>query len=145
NLVYAATLPRKEIFKSLGIFLKNGKFSMFIDALLSVLKHLFLKKNMNQERQIFWMKHNKEIPKISIEYDLAFGILGLSTYFIVDLVTAQKKYHWIRSDIRVLNRNEQIDANYYKSIEGSLSVSNECSEIFIKTYPFMENKVKVLY
>lgn len=143
SLLYASTLPKKDILSSLIFFLRNKKYSMFFDALRSIFKYVFTKENMNQQRQKFWKKYNNTLPKIDGNYDLSFGILGLSTYAVVDLVDSNKKYHWIRSDTRILNRNEKIDNEYYKKIDGSLSVSTKTKSIFEDIYPFMRGKIDV--
>ena len=145
DLVTAATIPSDSTIRHLKTFIKRRKYKMFFGALRALLNHLIFRKNMNQERQRFWVKYKDALPRLDGDYDLAFGILGLSTYFVVDIVEAGKKFHWIRSDTRILNRNTKIDANYYKKLDGSLSVSLKCAEIFIEMYPFMKDKVEVFY
>lgn len=145
KIITAATLPNKNILHSLYLFLLNRKYRMLIDSIKAIFNHLIFNKNMNQERQSFWIKHHESLPKIKGNYDMAFGILGLSTYVVVDLVNSKKKLHWIRSDTRILNRNTEIDAFYFQQLDGALSVSKECADIFVNIYPFMKEKVKVLY
>lgn len=145
ELVTAATIPSEKTFRYLNVFIKKKKFKMFFSALVAILNHLIYRKNMNQERQKFWRKYKGELSQLRGSYDLAFGILGLSTYFIVDVVNATKRYHWIRSDTRMLNRDTDIDASYYKKIDGALSVSLECAKIFEEMYPFMKSRVDVFY
>jgi len=145
EVVTAATLPSENIIYWLKVLLKNNRYSMFVDGVISILKHLILKRNMNQERQKFWKKHNKELPKLEKNYDLSFGILGLSTYIVVDLVTSKKKFHWIRSDTRILKRDTIIDGSYYSKLSGAISVSKKCGDIFEEMYPSMQGKIKVLY
>jgi glycosyltransferase involved in cell wall biosynthesis len=145
DLIQATTLPSDNTFNHLLSFLRNGKFNMLIGALIAIFNHLILKKNMNQQRQQFWRKYNVVLPKYKENYDIAFGILGMSTYLMVDLFNSRKKFHWIRSDTRILNRDIEIDASYYKKLDGSLSVSSECADIFTDMYPFMKEKVEVFY
>ncbi|WP_085990889.1 glycosyltransferase [Oceanobacillus senegalensis] len=145
ELVTAATLPSENTISYLKTFIKKRKFKMFIGALRALLNHILLRKNMNQERQKFWEKNADAIPRLNDYYDLAFGILGLSTYFMLDAVEANQKFHWIRSDTRILNRDTKIDASYYKKLDGALSVSKECAEIFIEMYPFMKERIEVFY
>ena len=145
DLITATTIPSENTIRHLSIFIKKGKIKMFFSALGALINHVIFRKNMNQERQKFWGKYKDAIPRLVGNYDLAFGILGLSTYFLIDLVEAGKKFHWIRSDTRILNRDTKIDASYYKKLDGSLSVSLECAEIFIEMYPFMKDKVEVFY
>lgn len=145
-LITAATLPINNTLKYLFVFIKNWKLRMFIFAVKAILSHLLFKKNMNQERQQFWAKFHDQFPKLLHEYDIAFGVsAGLTTYFIVDCVQSKKKYHWIRSDYRILNLNKKIENEYFHHIDGALSVSHQCKDIFIKEFPYMEGKVRVLY
>ncbi|MGP9043565.1 glycosyltransferase [Cytobacillus kochii] len=145
DLITATTIPSENTIRHLKTFLKKGKIKMFFGALGALFNHIFFQKNMNQERQKFWKKNKDALPRLDGKYDLTFGILGLSTYFMIDLVESGKKFHWIRSDTRILNRDIEIDASYYKKLDGSLSVSMECAEIFVEMYPFMKDKVDVFY
>lgn len=145
KIVIAATIPSENTFKHLKVFIKNREITMLFDAIFSIFKYTVLKKNMNQERQKFWKKHHNKLPQIAGSYDIAFGILGLSTYAVVDLVDAKSKFHWVRSDTRILNRNIEIDAEYYNKLNGALSVSKETAIIFENMYPFMKGKVNVFY
>ena len=145
ELIEAINMPSNKPLWTLMTLLKKFEISILFNVFISYLKFFFLKKNMNQERQKIWKKFNHKLPHFEGKYDLAFGILGQSSYIINDLVESKKKYHWIRSDTRILKRNEEIDAEYYKQLTGSLSVSEECRTIFNDIYPFMKNKTKTFY
>ncbi len=145
RIVTAATIPSRNTKEYLKVFLKEKRFDMFLGALKAIFNNVALKKIMNQERQKFWKKFGRTIPKLENTFDMAFGILGLSTYYIVDCVESEKKYHWIRSDTRILNRDIEIDSLYYSKLDGSLSVSKECGDIFVHIYPFMKDRVKVFH
>lgn len=145
ELITAIVLPKKKIIKSLLIMLKHKKIKMATHSIFLMLRHLFLKNVMNQERQILWKKFNNDLPQIKGEYDLAFGILGMSTYLIADLVKARRKFHWIRSDTRILKLNEEIEKKYHKEMDGFLAVSNETAKIFTEIYPFSKENMNVFY
>lgn len=145
EIITAMTIPSKNTLKYLKILLKNKEHYILFDVLIAIIKNLIFKKNMNQERQRIWKKHSSKLPELTDKYDLAFGILGLSTYYIQDLTNAEKKFHWIRSDTRILKRNETIDKDYYKKLDGFLAVSNETAKIFEDIYPFSRNKMHVFY
>lgn len=145
-LITAATLPRNNTAKHLFYFLKKGNIKMFLSALVSIIKCVVFKKNMNQERQAFWKNNSKNLPLLTEKYDLAFGVsAGLTTYYIVDCVKAICRYHWVRSDYRILGLNKNIEEEYFKRVDGSLAVSQECADIFINEFNFMKGKVKVFY
>lgn len=145
ELVTAMNLPVEHTLKWLGIVLKKGKIGLFFRMLLAIFNSRVLKKSMVQERQRIWKKYSHILPKAEGEYDLAFGILGLSTYYVVDCVNAKKKFHWIRSDTRILNKDTGIEEEYFRKLSGFLSVSEECAKIFEDMYPFTRGNVRVLY
>lgn len=145
EIITAATIPSKDTLRHLRVLFTNKEYHMLADVFVGVLKHLFSNKIMNQERQRIWLKHNSKLPNLSGSYDLALGILGLSTYYINDLVNSKKKFHWIRSDTRILNRDERIDKYYYEQLDGFLAVSKETAKIFSDIYPYSRDKMNVFY
>lgn len=145
-LITAATIPINNTIKHLITFLKHGYFDMFASAIISILKHLIFKKNMNQERQAFWLKYNSRFPIIAEEYNAAFATMfGLTTYYVADCVNASKRYYWIINDYRDVDLNRKIDEYYLKKMDGALSDSQLCTDIFIEIFPFMCGKVKLFY
>ncbi|RCW77368.1 glycosyltransferase [Saliterribacillus persicus] len=145
-LITAATIPVNQTVKYLGILLKNGNVRMCLSAIFSIIKHLTLRTNMNQERQKFWMKYHSQLPVLTDKYDMAFGVsAGLTTYFVVDCVSANRKFHWVRSDYRILGLSKEIEEKYFRQVDGSLAVSQQCADIFINEFPFMRGKLNVLY
>ena len=145
ELLEAFLLPANKPLWALKTFFKYKKFRLFGSGLHAMVKFALTKCNMNQERQKIWKKYHQIIPAIDNEYDLAFGILGLSTYCIVDIIKAKKKFHWIRSDPRFLKLDETIEMEYFRKIDGALSVSKECAAIFSKMYPFLADRIYVFY
>lgn len=145
ELISAAALPSAGTLNALAILLKHRRIRMFVVAVRAILKYLTFGANMNQERQSMWRKHHDELPRIDGDYDLAFGIQGLASYCVVDCVTATKRFHWIRSDARVLRRDEMIDGEYYRLMDGALAVSKTSAEIFEQMYPFMSGRVTVFH
>ena len=144
-LLESITIPTDSIGKTIIYLIKKAKLLIFTDIVFSIIKHIFIKKNMNQERQKIWKKYKNNLPKLSKKYDAAFGILGMSTYVVSDIVSADNKYHWIRSDARILNRNQDIDEEYFKKMTGFLAVSYETAKIFEELYPFSKHNMNVMY
>lgn len=135
------TFPKENIFLTINTLLVNR----FFKSLRSFFGTLIFKKSMKKFRQRNWKDMRKRIPMLPNEYDLAIGILGLSTYFISDCVDAKVKVHWVRSDIRMLKSDEEIDEFYYKKLNGIVSVSKETAAIFTRKYPFTKDKITVFY
>lgn len=111
--------------------------------LLAVLRGLVGRTSGVVLRQRVWSHAAPAIPAVPGSFDAAFGILGLSTYVVVDKVSATHRYHWIRSDARMLGRDQDLDAEFYRRLTGCLSVSKECADIFEEMYPHMAGKVSV--
>lgn len=145
RMLTAMTLPSKNPLGSLFTFIKYGEIFLALQTIFSMIKYVFTNVNMNQERQRLWKKFHNRVPRIDGYYDAAFGILGLATYCVVDLVDAKNKFHWIRSDVRILKLNEAIEAEYFAKVDGFLSVSRICSQIFSSVYPFSEGRITTFY
>ncbi len=145
ELVSAFTLPSDNTSGALKTIASKCGVKTAACAMKEMVKGKTVYNNVSVARQHFWKKNSRHLKKIDKSYDAAFGILGLSTYFIVDCVDAARKYHWIRSDTRVLRRDENIDAEYFKRCSGFLSVSDECARIFEDIYPFAKGCVRTFY
>lgn len=145
ELFTAYTLPSKNTFYYFKAMIQHRKYLAAIDFLWILFKYL-LNKDMNPERQRFWKRHSKELPEIEQHFHASFGVSsGLSTYFIVDCIKSKKKYHWVRGDYSRTSIDKNIDDYYFSKVDGSLSVSKECADIFDNIFPFMKGKMKVFY
>lgn len=80
------------------------------------------------------------------QYDvaLAFGS-AFSTCFVADCVAADRKYHSVIADSRILGEDQRIQASYLRELDGALAVSEHTSSIFVEMYPFMKPTTRVLY
>ena len=146
KLVTAFTLPSENIFSWLRTILIQCGITAFGSAIKELIKGKSKRyENISVSRQHFWYKNHKHIKQLKAKYDAAFGILGLSTYFIVDCVDAERKYHWIRSDTRILHHDVNIDSYYFKKCTGFLSVSNDCAKIFEDMYAFSKGRIRTFY
>jgi glycosyltransferase involved in cell wall biosynthesis len=145
ELYTSYTLPSKHTAFYLKKMFEHKKYSAAFDFCLVLLKYL-IGKNMNSERQRFWKKHSKELPEITEYFNASFGVSsGLSTYFVVDCIESEKKYHWVRGDYSRTPIDIDVDNYYFGKVDGSLSVSYECSNIFQSIFPFMKDRIKVFY
>ncbi|WP_164860565.1 glycosyltransferase [Rhodococcus sp. X156] len=141
--VVAATLPSAEMARSLGVLLRSLSLRTLPAAIWELLKGVSERRGWQRVRQRVWRVVSRELPRVPGTYDAAFGILGLSTYAIVDLVDARFKYHWVRSDTRVLERDEVVDREYYDKLAGAVAVSKQCAEIFQDMYPSIRGNMAV--
>ncbi|WP_436858732.1 glycosyltransferase [Mammaliicoccus sciuri] len=127
----------KKLLKNIMHPIFNAKLCIFL--IRSLLK---LQENV-KAKQKFWVKNRWIIKGEKQYYDYAIGVSGgHSIYYIVDYINAKHKIGWIRTDYRVLNRNHSIDSDYFKKIDGMLSVSSMCANIFEDIFQI---KPKVFY
>jgi glycosyltransferase involved in cell wall biosynthesis len=90
------------------------------------------------------MKFGKYLKNADGTYDAAFGITdSIMTCFIVDKVNARKKYHWVRSDYRILNLDKCVEEAYFSNLNGVLAVSKTCADIFVDEFPVFKNRIYV--
>jgi len=144
ELASALLMPADRIMRSLPVLAAGGAAPL-LAVLGSLFKHVALRANMNQERQRLWKRYSHRIPPLPARFDVAFGIGGMSSYYVVDCVDSRRRYHWVRSDARILNRDTTIDAEYYGRMDGALAVSNECALVFEDMYPSMRGRVIVVH
>lgn len=122
-------LSKENIIKNMCKNFLSPIFNLKVIAFL-VKSLLKLQENV-KAKQIFWMKNKWKSKKQKKAYDYAIGVSGgHSIYYIVDYVDAKEKIGWIRTDYRVLKRNHDIDATYFNQLDGMLSVSSLCADIF---------------
>lgn len=140
---YATLSPKGFIKKSIAMILKSYKLP--IRAVVPVLKGL-MKKDMVRRKQEYWIKIKNELPVHDEEFDIAIGVSGgTSMMYVSDCVRANRKISWIRSDYRVLKRNNEIDRKYFKKMDNIISVSHICRDIFLDIFPETQSKVQVMY
>lgn len=102
-------------------------------------------KPMNVERQRLWRRARRILPKVSGTYDLALAVSpGLAAYATVDLVNASAKYHWIVGDYSRTPSDEGIDSVYFAAMDGALTVSPHCAEIFFERFPDLERNCRTM-
>lgn len=141
---YALLLPKGFLKKSL-MNLVSRNYLHSLSAIYSVTMGK-LNKKMPIEKQKHWERVSKKIPKITKNYDHAFGVSGgHSIMFVADCVNASNKIGWIRTDYNVLKRSAKIDSKYFKKMNQILTVSEICREIFVDIFPEEKEKTQVFY
>lgn len=141
---YSILSPKKIIRDTIvNIFSENYRHA--ISACRFIIEGI-LSKDMTKAKQRHWIKVKNTLPKLEREFDVAFGVSGgHSMMYIADCVDAKKKIGWIRSDYRVLNRDNELDRIYFKKMNEILSVSSVCKDIFLELFPEATSKTKVMY
>ncbi|GAE31352.1 glycosyltransferase [Halalkalibacter hemicellulosilyticus] len=140
-----AILSKKHISRYILEMCRSLDIKFLYNTLKSIIFGVY-KRNMTESKQKFWQRNKEVLPKLEKYYDIAFGVSsGHSLYFIIDCVNAKRKINWIRTDYRVLKRNKKIDSEYISKAEMSLSVSEQCKDIFIDEFKEINPKVEVIY
>ncbi len=102
------------------------------------------RRGWQQIRQRTWQRISVDLPRVPEGSTTPLsGFWACQPMWSWIWSTARFKYHWIRSDTRVLGRDEQIDAAYYARLTGAVSVSAQCAEIFAGMYSGMKDRIAV--
>jgi glycosyltransferase involved in cell wall biosynthesis len=131
----------RMMFQSL---IKNGPLFTwkFLKGLLNGLKN----KNMGIARQKLWVQLHERFPSYTGNYDAAVGFSGgLTTYFMMDKINAEKKLAWVHLDYRMLRQDDQINKSYFERCDQVVTVSPRCGEVLKEVFPELKNKIKVMY
>jgi len=83
---------------------------------------------------------NRILPDIPKQYDLCISYAWPHDV-IVDRVKAAKKVAWIHTDYSVLEIDREHDLKIWSRFDYIASISDACSEAFLKSYPSLRNKL----
>lgn len=134
-------LDKRKIFKNL--FSNIYRIKLLLNLMILLYKKVKFRKSFVQLKQEFWKVNTNKKIYDSNYYDIAVAVSGgHSMYYIVDHINSKNKIGWIRTDYKVLERDELIDAMYFKKMNTVLSVSEMCASSFERIFDF---KPKVFY
>lgn len=92
-----------------------------------------------------WQCWRRLIPFNSKEYDVAISYInGWANYYVMDKVKATKKILWIHNDYQMQPHDENFDRKYYEKCDKIITISEECKNSFLKSFPELHNKIYVL-
>lgn len=141
-LMQSLLLEKGRLCRNLQTFLKKGYLGPFFYALYLLAVKAVTGKSMNMMRQRMLQKYSYLLSSIETEYDFAAAVTDYAmTYYMADAMHAKKKFHWVRSDYRIMDLDHEIEAFYFRKLDGAFAVSKECADIFTSVYPFMQGKV----
>lgn len=83
------------------------------------------------------------LPKIGKQYDLAISYAWPHD-IVASKVSALKKIAWIHTDYSELEIDNKIDLAVWRKYDAIASISEACTEAFIKTYPTLEEKIRLI-
>lgn len=108
---------------------------LILKMLIFVIKSQLKLQDNTKSKQKFWIKNKWNDEDFTKHYDFAVGVSGgHSVYFIEDYIKANYKIGWIRTDYKVLERDHQLDKQYFEKMDGMIAVSNMTAESFEKIF-----------
>lgn len=95
------------------------------------------------QMQLMWKYSLPYLPKLDKEYDVAISYLW-PHYFVAEKVKAKRKISWIHTDYSTIETDIDMDLKMWNKFEYIMAVSEECKNAFLKKYPSLKGKVKVM-
>lgn len=94
-------------------------------------------------REFRWRNfYRRKINRLSKHYDVAVGcVVGECTYFVNDLVSADKKLCWVHTDYVGAKCDRRADEKYYQNMNSIVTVSDKCAEVLKTVFPEFQNKI----
>ena len=135
--------------KSIGQTLKEGNYFLGCTRILSkfIAKIKGRLNNINEvgyyQMQLMWKYALPFLPKLEKEYDVAISYLW-PHYFVAEKVQAKRKIAWIHTDYSTIETDIDMDIKMWNKFDYIMAVSEECKNAFLKKYPSLESKIKVM-
>ena len=135
--------------KSIGQIIKEGDYFLGATRILSkVVAKIKGKLNTIDEigyyqMQLMWKYAMPFLPKLNKDYDVAISYLW-PHYFVAEKVNAKKKIAWIHTDYSTIETDVDMDLKMWNKFDYIMAVSEECKNAFLKKYPRLKDKVKVM-
>lgn len=95
------------------------------------------------QMQLMWKYALPFLPKLDKEYDIAISYLW-PHYFVAEKVKAKRKIAWIHTDYSTIETDIDMDLKMWNKFDYIIAVSEDCKNAFLKRYPSLKEKVKVM-
>lgn len=95
------------------------------------------------QMQLMWKYSLPYLPKLDKEYDVAISYLW-PHYFVSEKVKAKRKIAWIHTDYSTIETDIDMDLKMWNKFDYIMAVSEECKNAFLKKYPSLKGKVRVM-
>lgn len=146
NVIEADPVTRAmtlEIRNYLPDLLKSGHFPAAADRVWMTVRSM-LHRRFGFSPSFGWKYVKKHIPTLEKHYDAAVGCLeGMTDFFVLDKVQADRKVGWIHTDMSVRSNTSQ-DAEYYARFDAMATISDVCLNAFAKCFPEAGKKMCVI-
>lgn len=135
--------------KSIGQTIKEGNYFLGLTRILSRFSAKVKGKLNNVDEygyyqmQLMWKYAMSFLPKLHKEYDVAISYLW-PHYFVAEKVSAKRKIAWIHTDYSTIDTDISMDLDMWNKFDYIMAVSKECKNAFLKKYPSLNDKVKVM-
>ena len=135
--------------KSIGETIKQGNLILGLTRVLSkfLAKVNGKSKNLSEygiyQMQLMWKYALPFLPKLDKEYDIAISYLW-PHYFVAKKVKAKRKIAWIHTDYSTIETDIDMDLKMWNKFDYIIAVSEDCKNAFLKKYPSLKEKVKVM-
>ena len=135
--------------KSIEETIKQGNLILGLARILSkfLAKINGRLKDLNEygiyQMQLMWKYSLPFLPKLEKEYDVAISYLW-PHYFVAEKVQAKRKIAWVHTDYSTIETDIDIDLKMWNKFDYIMAVSEECKNAFLKKYPSLKDKVKVM-
>lgn len=129
--------------------IKEGNYSLGMVRLFSkfLAKVRGIKNKVAEDgiyqMQLMWKYSLPFLPKLDKGYDVAISYLW-PHYFVAEKVKAKKKIAWIHTDYSTIETDILMDLRMWNKFDYIMAVSEECKNAFLKKYPSLRNKVKIM-
>ena len=95
------------------------------------------------QMQLMWKYALPFLPILDKEYDVAISYLW-PHYFVAEKVNAKRKIAWIHTDYSTIETDIDMDLKMWNKFDYIMAVSEECKNAFLKKYPSLKGKVRVM-
>ncbi|WP_404452337.1 glycosyltransferase [Virgibacillus necropolis] len=130
---------------SIGQIIKSGKPVIGLTRTLAKYRASADKSPESgyKQMQYMWKYALPFLPKLERQYDVAISYLW-PHYFVAEKVMARTKIAWIHTDFSTVETNSEMDLKMWSKFNYIVAVSEDCRKAFIRKYPELEMKVKVI-
>ena len=135
--------------KSIGETIKQGNLTLGLARILSkfLAKINGKTKDLSEygiyQMQLMWKYSLPFLSKLEKKYDVAISYLW-PHYFIAEKVQAKRKIAWIHTDYSTIETDIDMDLKMWNKFDYIMAVSEECKNAFLKKYPSLKSKVRVM-
>ena len=136
----------KTFRQSIKQILFSGQIKLALKRLYAKQRALEYAKNNQSNNsgyfqfQEIWRLCTNNTQKITKNYDVAISYLW-PHHFTAFNVTAKKKVAWIHTDYSTIDIDIKADLAIWQKFDHIISISDACTEAFLKTHPSLKAKI----